>query len=219
MHVQQRRKGGKLGKKATVMRLDHIKSTVLVLSGLLQNAVAQVPVEKEAHHKIVLENEWVRVLEGRVPPHDTTPAHIHSANSVVVFLSRTGLGIRVAGQQPVVTTVAPGDIRYVDYGDKPVTHIVWDQGDSMLRFLVVELKAASAIDTNRCPIGPRPDIKLRLRQKQVIVYDWTPNADQPAKLPASSCARMVIIPTTGAFTFYPPNTPVQTRSRCIILQL
>jgi uncharacterized cupin superfamily protein len=204
------------------MRLVDIKCIVFLLSGLLRTAAAQVPVEKEAHHKIVLENEWVRVLEGYVPPHDTTPAHIHSANSVVVFLSSTGLGIRVAGQQPVVTAVAPGDIRYVNYGDKPVTHIVWDQGDSMLRFLVVELKKQKR---DSCPVGARPDIKLRLQQKQVTVYDWTPTSPQPAPasgelpgIPAAACARMVIVPATGAFTFYPPNTPVQAQTRCLVLQ-
>jgi hypothetical protein len=219
------------------MRLVDIKCIFLLLSGLacMQTAVAQLPVEKEAHHKIVLENEWVRVLEGYVPPHDTTPAHIHSANSVVVFLSRTGLGIRVAGQQPTVTPVAPGDIRYVNYGEKPITHIVWAQGDSMLRFLVVELKKQKL---DSCPVGPRPDIKLRLEQKQVSVYDWDPGSPQPASasgqppgIPAPSdrrrpsdlgacpsVARMVIVPATGAFTFYPPNTPVQARTRCLVLQ-
>jgi uncharacterized cupin superfamily protein len=204
------------------MRPDHIKYMVLLFCCLacIQHAAAQVPVEKEAHHKIVLENEWVRVLEGNVPPHDTTPSHIHSANSVVVFLSKTGLGIRVAGREPVVTAVAPGDIRYVDYGDKPVTHIVWDQGDSILRFLVVELKKpASAIDTVRCAVELRSDIKLRLQQKQVAIYDWSPTAGQTAGIPAAACARMVIIPATGAFTFYPPNTPIRASASCLLLQL
>ena len=206
------------------MRVDNIKWLVLLMCGLacIQIAAAQVSVEKEAHHKIVLENEWVRVLEGRVLPNDTTPAHIHSANSVVVFLSSTGLGIRVAGQEPTVTPVAPGDIRYVNYGDKPINHIVWAQGDSMLRFLVVELKQQKL---DSCPLGARPDIKLRLAQKQVSVYDWNPASPQPATasgappgIPAAACARMVIVPATGAFTFYPPNTPVQAQTRCLVLE-
>lgn len=204
------------------MHFDNIKCIVLLISGLacMKTAAAQIPVEEETHHKIVLENQWVRVLEGNVPPNDTTPSHIHSANSLVVFLSRTGLGIRVAGQQPTVTPVAPGDIRYVNYGVKPITHIVWAQGDSMLRFLVVELKKpASVVDTNRCPIGPDPDLKLRLRQEQVSVYDWAPKAGQSATLPAAACARMIIIPATGAFTFYPPNTPIRTPTGCLLLQL
>ncbi len=196
------------------MRLADIKYTVLLLCGLacMQAAGAQVPVEKEAHHKVVLDNEWVRVLDGRVPPHDTTPAHIHSVNSVVVFLSRTGLGIRVAGQEPVVSAVAPGDIRYVDYGDKPITHIVWDQGDTTLRFLVVELKNQKL---DSCPL---PGPKLRLHQKQVDIYDWDANTAHLGTLPAGACARMVIVPATGAFTFYPPNTPIQVYGRCIVLQ-
>ena len=205
------------------MRLIMMKWITLficVLTGI-QKAKAQVPVEKEAHHKIVLDNEWVRVLDGQVPPHDTTPAHVHSANSVVIFLSKTNLGIQVAGQQPVVTPVAAGDIRYVDYGDKPVTHIVWDQGDAMLHFLVVELKPQKAA-ADSCPMGPRQDIKPRLQQKQVSVYDWVVAAGTQGELPNPSDRRrpsalgacpspsqMLIVPATGKFSFFPPNTPVQ----------
>ena len=197
------------------MRLENIKCVVLLLAGLacMKTAAAQIPVEEETHHKIVLENQWVRVLEGNVPPNDTTPSHIHSANSLVVFLSKTGLGIRVAGQQPTVTPVAPGDIRYVNYGDKPITHVVLAQGDSMLRFLVVELKKQKL---DSCPL---PGIKLLLTQKQVSVYEWDPAAGQPATLPAAACPRMIIVPATGAFIFYPPNTPIRTPASCLLLQL
>jgi hypothetical protein len=192
------------------MRLITIKCIALFLCALtgMQKATAQVPVEKEAHHKIVLDNEWVRVLDGHVPPHDTTPVHIHSANSVVIFLSKTNLGIQVTGQQPVVTPVAPGDIRYVDYGDKPVTHIVWDQGDTMLRFLVVELKQQKAA-ADSCPMGSRLDIKPRLQQKQVSAYDWVVAAGTQGELPDVACSQMLIVPATGKFTFFPPNTPGQ----------
>ena len=192
------------------MRLITIKWITLIVCGLtgMQNAAAQIPVEKEAHHKIVLDNDWVRVLDGHVPPHDTTPAHIHSANSVVIFLSKTNLGIQVTGQQPVVTPVAPGDIRYVDYGDKPVTHIVWDEGDSLLRFLVVELKQQKAA-ADSCPMGSRLDIKPRLQQKQVSAYDWVVAAGTQGEFPDVACSQMLIVPATGKFTFFPPNTPGQ----------
>lgn len=197
------------------MRPGNIKCMVLLLFGFtcMQTAAAQLPVEKETHHKIVLENEWVRVLEGSVRPNDTTPSHIHSANSLVVFLSRTGLGIRVAGQQPTVTPVVPGDIRYVNYGDKPITHTVWAQGDSTLRFLVVELKKQKL---DSCFL---PGIKLRLTQKQVSVYEWDPSAGEPATLPSAPCARMTIVPATGAFVFYPPNTPIRAPADCLLLEL
>lgn len=192
------------------MRLIMMKWITLficVLTGV-QKAGAQVPVEKEAHHKIVLDNEWVRVLDGQVPPHDTTPVHVHSANSVVIFLSKTNLGIQVTGQQPVVTPVAAGDIRYVDYGDKPVTHIVWDQGDAMLHFLVVELKQQKAA-ADSCPMGSRLDIKPRLQQKRVSAYDWLVAAGTQGELPDVACAQMLIVPATGKFSFFPPNAPVQ----------
>src|SRR5579872_3365278 len=86
-----------------------------------------IPSERERHHKVVFENSYIRILEGRVAPHDTTPEHTHSANAVVVFLSGSTFGIQSNGQKPVLAVVQPGDLRYVDYGDKPVSHIVWDE--------------------------------------------------------------------------------------------
>jgi hypothetical protein len=208
------------------MQFNDVKWILLFFSGvaITQHAAAQVPVDKEAHHKIVLDNDWVRILDGHVPPHDTTPAHTHSANSVVIFLSKTNLGIRVAGQEPVVTAVAAGDIRYVDYGDKPVNHIVWDQGDSMLHFLVVELKKQKAV-ADSCPIGSRPDITLRWRQKQVSAYDWIVSAGQQGEIRPAACARVLIVPATGVFSFFPPQTAVkfnndnQQEARCIVLDV
>src|SRR5258708_37371448 len=105
-----------------------------------RSGAAQVPASQEAHHKVVFENEYVRILDGHVPAHDTTPAHVHSANGVVVFLSNSPLAIQPFGGQPVISTVHPGEMRYVNYGDKPVTHVVWTDGPGELHFLLVELK-------------------------------------------------------------------------------
>ncbi len=107
--------------------------------------VAQLPVDQESHHKIVFENNTVRVLEGRVPPGDTTPAHVHSANGVVVFLSASVFSIQLVGGKPVVSSVKPGDLKYVNYGDKPVNHQVWVDSGGVLHFFVVELKQHASV--------------------------------------------------------------------------
>lgn len=138
---------------------------VLVFCGVA--VLAQLPVSQEPHHSIVLENAYVRVLEGRIRTNDSTPAHLHAANSVVVFLSAStfgiatagdgiataGDGIGTAGDKSVITTVRPGDLKWAAYGDKPVNHIVWNQTPGDFHFLVVELAPHRQVDSSRLVVG------------------------------------------------------------------
>jgi hypothetical protein len=126
---------------------------VLVLVLLRPGLRAQLPVSREPHHKVVLENAYVRVLEGRIKTNDSTPAHLHAANSVVVFLSSSTFGIGTAGDKAVITTVRPGDLKYAPYGDKPVNHIVWNQTPVDFQFLVVELAPHRQADSSRLVVG------------------------------------------------------------------
>jgi hypothetical protein len=173
-------------------------------------AQAPVPVEQEHHHRVVLRNAYIRVLDGRVLLHDTTPMHVHSANSVVVFLSHSRFGIMTAGAPPVITDVQPGDLRYADYGDKPVTHIVWDQGPEDFHFYVVELeKRAGAADT--CGFLTQPGLTRQWRKGAVTAYYWDIPPGWHCPLPASDCAFVLIDLSaekaggTRPFKFFPPQ--------------
>jgi hypothetical protein len=171
---------------------------------------APVPLEQEHHHKIVLRNAYIRVLDGLVGIRDTTPMHVHSANSVVVFLSHSRFGIRTAGGAPVVTEAEPGDLRYADYGDKPVSHIVWDQGPEDLHFYVVELRQRdSTADT--CGFLSQPGLTRQWRKGRVTAYHWDIPPGWHCSLPAGGCAFLVIdlsAEKAGAkrpFTFFAPH--------------
>ena len=195
---------------------------------------AQLPASQEAHHKIVFENQYVRILDGHVPAHDTTPAHVHSTNGVVVFLSASRLAIQPAGGQAVVSTVHPGDMKYVNYGDKPVTHIVWTDGPGELHFLVVELKRDGRGE--KCPQPEDRALQFQWEQKGVRAYrvDIAPGAE--IKLPGSECSyffidvsgQMEALPRgdkkalqAGDFVFFPVKAAVGIRGtgRGILLEL
>ena len=47
----------------------------------------QLPVEKEPDHRVVLDNNYLRLLEGKAKPGDTTLSHRHAVESLVIFLS------------------------------------------------------------------------------------------------------------------------------------
>lgn len=206
---------------------------MLLLPALLncRFLVAQLPVSQESHHKVIFENSYARILEGTIPVNDTTPSHIHAANSVVVFLSHSTFGIRVTGEKPVITTVSPGDIKYVSYGDKPVTHIVWNQTPPVLHFFVVELSKRSTA-TDSCPTISQPGITFQWRQKSVAAYYMDIPDNQPYHLPPSGCARF-LIDITGTissgsrrlqpdnFAFFQPQSKIELKgkARCILLEI
>ena len=192
---------------------------------------AQLPVDREAHHKIIVENPYLRLLEGNVPAGDTTPAHVHAANSVVVFLSLSTFGIQVVGEKAVIATVNPGDMRYVPYGDKPVNHIVWNQTPSLFHFFVVEL-AKKPVTNDSCPMLSQPGIILQIQQPQLKAYSIDIGHDHPLHLESSLCARLLIaitgtVSAAGAtlapnhYQFFPPKTPIELKgdAHCVLLEM
>jgi len=175
-----------------------------------------VPLEQEHHHKVVLENADIRILDGLVALHDTTPMHIHAANSVVVFLSHSRFGIQTAAGTPVITDVAPGDLRYADYGDKPVTHIVWDQGPEDFHFYVVEVKRRDTT-TDTCGFLSQPGLNPQWRKGAVTAYHWDIPPGWRCSLPAGDCAFVLIdlsAEKAGAkrpFRFFPRHHPLSIK--------
>ena len=117
--------------------------TLIVVPLLLFAAIlvrAQTPVEKDPFHKVVFENDKVRVLDLAVSGTDTTTNHIHRAASVVVFITKSRLAIQTPGETPVVTNVDAGTVVFRSYDEKPATHRVWSSDGSMMRCIVIEIK-------------------------------------------------------------------------------
>jgi hypothetical protein len=195
------------------MRSPHLFPISFLLCGTLH---AQLPVSQELHHKVIQENPYYRLLEGKIPAGDTTPAHVHAANSVVIFLSHSTFGIQVIGDKPVITTVNPGDIKYVSYGDKPVNHIVWNQTPPLFHFYVVELKRHPPV-ADSCSVLSQPGITLQWQQPSVKAYDL--NISTPLHLGPAPCARL-LIGITGSYQFFPPGTPIDLKTgRSILLEI
>ena len=82
----------------------------LFLFFLISAIRAQIPVGEDPFHKIVFENKFVRVLDLVISGSDTTTTHVHSAASVVVFLTKSSLAIQTPGEAAVVTKVDKGNV-------------------------------------------------------------------------------------------------------------
>ena len=207
------------------------------LCARITTVTAQLPAERESHHTIVFENSDIRILEGRVSPHDTTPAHTHSANGVVVFLSPSRFAIQPVGGQPVISSVQPGDLKYVNYGDKPVNHRVWAEGEAVFHFFVVELKRRQGLmDANLLP--DQAGCKFLWQQPGVGAYSIDLDKGAKCRIPGSASAYL-LIPISGGgalvaagkasamrvdgFRFFPANTALAIAAdgkegvRCVLL--
>jgi hypothetical protein len=210
-----------------------ILNFALFFSG--RDLAAQVQAHEERCHKVVLDNAYVRLLDGVV--HDTTRAHVHAVNSVVVFLSSSTFEIQDMGERPVATKVNPGDLVYRAYGEKPVYHTVRNLSASPFHFLVVELKKSYRSDS--CSRTGQHGIDLPWKEKPVRAFQMEIAKGKPGYLEKSNCA-CLLIPVTGLictrspgdpyasqvqnFVFLPPQreleiqTPGNETVRCIVLE-
>jgi hypothetical protein len=219
-------------------RMKHILMKYLLMKHLFLSLVvfsntvsAQIPLTREPHHKIVFENGYVRVLDLRIAPGDTTLMHSHSAASVVVFLSTSSLVIRNVDGPAVVTPVKPGDMIYRAYDEKPVAHRVWTEDKAMFHCLVVEIKKRAVRDS--CELVAGTGLVFQWDQKAVRAYRMRmpespgrPGAPRPQErqgpqergLPKSDCAWLTIEPA-GRFAFFPPRAHAVARTGSVLLQL
>jgi len=74
---------------------------VMLLSATsLRAAEIPVPVQNEPHHKVVFENDYVRVVDVQLAPGAKTLYHTHAAPSAIVELSDTTLVTQELGKAP-----------------------------------------------------------------------------------------------------------------------
>src|SRR5262245_47223005 len=82
------------GDRITLWRSD-VKRSVLVLVIFVSSAAAQqgqidpiaVPVEKEPQHHLVFANDYVHVIDARLPPGYKSLSHTHSQDNVAITIS------------------------------------------------------------------------------------------------------------------------------------
>ena len=137
---------------------------VLVSSAFCANA--QVQVRNEPRHHNVFENKYFRVLDVRIPAHDTTLQHIHSTPSVILFFSNTVTATQLKGQGWVKSTSVAGTALYRDFTKDTTIHRVsnWDT----VPYHVSDIELLSVYKPND---GRKPlPFALLFDEKEVIAY-------------------------------------------------
>lgn len=102
---------------------------------------APVPIEKEPRHKLVFENELLRIFDTRIPVNDVSQFHTHSFDSAFVCIDGAETQSEEWGK-PIQTRppFKPGDTWYRPHSTAPLTHRVSNFGKTDFRVLDVELR-------------------------------------------------------------------------------
>lgn len=176
---------------------------------------AQVPVIEEPHHKPVLVNDYVRLLDVHINPGDTTLYHIHAAPSVIVETSQSNIGLQKKGEAPTPLVEAlAGNVSFSDYATHPITHRVFNGGKNVFHVMDIELvkKEPSA---NDCPVLNGTNIKAPVDEKLVTAYQISVATNQEMQFSKSSCAYLLVCIegkikagttiSTGEYIFFNPG--------------
>jgi quercetin dioxygenase-like cupin family protein len=105
-----------------------------------QTSSRAIQVEQEPHHRVLLENQYVRVLDVQIPPQDTLLFHTHSHDNLSVRISGGLVQNQMQGSAwPTATEVKPGAVVFAEGAKKPYTHRVRNRGSSAYHVVDVEL--------------------------------------------------------------------------------
>ena len=137
-----------------------LTATLALVVALGAPSLAQVPVGKEPHHRIVYEDARLRVLDVNIPPGVTTLDHSHDHDLVTVSIGQADTRIRTPGGDwgPVRPRRPVGDTSAVEYAGKQGVHTIQNVGPDPYRLLAVENVKQSGWKVP--PAAPGPGVKV-----------------------------------------------------------
>jgi hypothetical protein len=99
-----------------------------------------VPANEEPLHVVMLENEWVRVIDVEIPEGERTLYHTHSLDYPYVLVTSVTLYNQIYGQEPKDVKMQAGFIGYYDATSKGAyTHRFINRGPGTFRAIGIEL--------------------------------------------------------------------------------
>lgn len=140
-------------------------------------APTAVPVGKEPHHHLVLENEYVRAFRVSIPANDATLMHQHDLPYVFVSLGPADFINAVAGKPEAHATMVDGQIGYSRGG---FAHIARTDKGVAFNNVTIELLKPQGDPHNRCmkivasePLGTceKPDTDLSPKNSSELQFE------------------------------------------------
>ena len=120
----------------------------LLFSGSLPaQAPTAVPISKEPHHHLVLENDYVRVFRVSVPAHDATLLHQHDVPYLYISLGPADVINAVQGKPEARIVMTDGQL---GYSPGRFAHIARNESDMDFNNVTIELLKPQGEVHNLC---------------------------------------------------------------------
>jgi hypothetical protein len=135
---------------------------LLLTFSLSAQAPEAVPIPKEPHHHLVLENDYVRVFRVSVPAHESTLLHQHDVPYLYVSLGPADAINAVQGKPEAHLVMADGQL---GYSPGHFAHIARNESDVPFNNVTIELLKPQGEAHNRCasvvagPLGTCPNVE------------------------------------------------------------
>ena len=154
----------------------------------------QVPVREEPRHKVALQNHYIRLLDVRIQPGDTSLFHVHQIPSFFIPLSTTAIGSEVKGQAPRQSRFPLDSTWYNGFENGPLIHRVWNNDTNVLHVIDLELLATK---NSTLPNNIQLPFKIDFENEKLRVYKFQLQAGQIIALPLIMTP-MLLISVAGA---------------------
>lgn len=129
------------------MRTLSFAALLLLAFSLNAQAPVAVPIPKEPHHHLVLENDYVRVFRVSVPAHEATLLHQHDVPYVYVSLGPADVINAVQGKPEAHLVMADGQVGYSRGG---FAHVARNESDAPFNNVTIELLKPQGEPHNWC---------------------------------------------------------------------
>lgn len=158
-----------------------------------------VPITEEPFHRPVHQNDYVRMIDVRMAEGARSLFHIHTVPTVIIYLTKVTNQSEIwgtPGTSPRHTV--PGDSRYANYDEKPLTHRVSNQGPGEFRVWDIELLRPA-------PSGPFPPagaaaLKPKWEEKRVRSSNVLLEPAAAVTIAPGPCAHLVVPIANGLAT-------------------
>ena len=157
--------------------------TAHIAAGAQSGSQKAIPVGSEHHHHLSFHNQYVRVFEVRLAPHESTLLHQHDNDYIYISIGDAQISATVSGQAETHVKLQNREVRFARGG---FAHVVHNDGNQEFRVTDVDLA--------------QPQGKLRNLCLQVV-------ADEPLACPEAS----VIVKKDAPFTERPEFDTEKTR--------
>lgn len=131
------------------MKSTLLSALLLITFSLQAQAPATAPValKDEPHHRLIFENDYVRVWTFGILGHDATLLHNHDLPYLGIALGAADYVNAVSGKPETHVTLSDGQVSYSKGG---FVHLVRTETDTPFRNFTIELLKPQGAPKNRC---------------------------------------------------------------------